>query len=240
MKPVSFYTADSSPALSCASSVLRAHGWTAARAPDGNVSVLLLPIPSPPIESVPSPLLDALPEDVTIVGGQLDSPVFAQRTVLDLLQDDFYLCANAQITAHCALKLAAEQIPETFSELPVLVVGWGRIGKHLAELLRHLNARVTVAARRPSDRGMLETLGFSAVHPNQIEKNSSFPLIFNTVPHPVLPLQENSIVIDLASVRGVDGPNVIWARGLPGKLAPTASGNLIARSVLRHIQNQEE
>ena len=39
--------------------------------------------------------------------------------------------------------------------------------------------------------------------------------------------------IDLASVKGMEGGDVIWARGLPGKDAPESSGVLIGKTVLR-------
>ena len=44
---------------------------------------------------------------------------------------------------------------------------------------------------------------------------------------------ENCLNIDLASVVGMEGKRIIYARGLPGKDAPETSGELIARTVLR-------
>ena len=50
---------------------------------------------------------------------------------------------------------------------------------------------------------------------------------------------EKSGITDLASVKGIAGDNVIWARGLPGKDAPEESGTLIAKTVLRYALGKE-
>ena len=50
---------------------------------------------------------------------------------------------------------------------------------------------------------------------------------------------KTAIKIDLASCPGMDAPDVIWARGLPGKDAPETSGELIARTILRLLYNKE-
>ena len=75
---------------------------------------------------------------------------------------------------------------------------------------------------------------------------NDYRLIFNTVPAPVLSVQQmehcrqGCLQIDLASVRGIEGTHMIWARGLPGKDAPESSGNLIAKTVIRLLERKEQ
>ena len=244
MKKPLFYSAGNTPALRHACEVLSGQGYAFADEPSDQITHLLLPVPAFESQEILKggtpldPLLAALPDSVTILGGNLDSPLLQGYRIMDLLKNEHYLSANALITAHCALKLVFSQIPGILMHMPVLVVGWGRIGKHLARLLQELGTNVTVAARKESDRGMLASLGYAAVHPADIPENSTYPLILNTVPQLILPEQTNSVVIDLASAKGVPGSNVIWARGLPGKDAPEASGELIARTVMKLIQEE--
>lgn len=175
-------------------------------------------------------MLLQLSKDVTIVGGNLCVPEYQ---VVDLLQDPLYLAENADITAHGAVKLALELLPVTLKELPVLVIGWGRIGKCLARLLRQMDALVTVAARKETDRAMLTALGYRAV---DLPDSPPYRLIFNTVPAPIpTRFPEDCLKIELASVPGLAGDNIINGRALPNRCAPESSGQLIARSVLRHI-----
>ena len=46
----------------------------------------------------------------------------------------------------------------------------------------------------------------------------------------------NALKIDLASKPGIGGSDVIWARGLPGKDAPESSGELIAKTIIRLME----
>lgn len=184
-------------------------------------------------------ILRMLPLSITVIGGNLHPEYLSHYRKIDLLKDPGYLAKNAAITAECALQVAAPLLNTTFRDSPTLILGWGRIGKCLANLLSCLSCPVTVAARKPADRAMLEALGYQAVDfpeiPRVLEQHK---LLFNTVPE--LPLSssipdtwKNGIAIDLASYPGMQGDTVIPARGLPGKYAPESSGRLIADTILR-------
>ncbi len=55
--------------------------------------------------------------------------------------------ANAVPTAEGAIQIALEELPITLHGARALVIGYGRLGKALAQRLDGLGARVTVAAR---------------------------------------------------------------------------------------------
>ena len=209
---------------------LQQTGCCFAAAPCPDVTHLLLDVPFKNPELLPE-LLGQLSGDVTIIGGNLQVPGY--KTV-DLLQDPLYLAENANITAHGAVKLALQHLPVTLQDLPVLVVGWGRIGKCLAYLLHQMGAAVTVAARKETDRAMLTALGYNATEPSVGDPR--YRVVFNTVPAPIPAIfSEDCLKIELASVPGLAGDNIINGRALPNRCAPESSGLLIARSVLRHI-----
>lgn len=219
-------------ALNFAVRELEMLGVKVSKVPGASVTHALLPVPSPPMKA------EELPPNVTIIGGRLEAFPDTCRK-MDLLQDAGYLAENAALTADCALRLLGQQLGVAFYGCPILVIGWGRIGKCLAQLLRNLGARVTVAARKESDRGMLTALGYDAISVSEIQL-PSYRAVLNTAPAPILDCGDyDGIAIDLASVQGLTGPNVQWARGLPGKMLPEASGQLIARSVVRILQKKE-
>ena len=161
---------------------------------------------------------------------------------MDLLQAPDYVAQNASITAHCALKYIMNALPITLAHQPILVIGWGRIGKCLARLLRGLDARVSIYARKESDRGMITALGYDAVAPET--ELSAYRVIINTAPAQVLTEEQLSrckpdcLKLELASSQGLPGADVILARGLPGKDAPESSGKLIAQSILRLLNKE--
>lgn len=236
-----FYTAGSSPALTHAAGLLKKAGFAFADHTDLAVTHLLLPVPSfTPKELLVGgeniqTLLPQLSKDITVIGGNLSHPALTQYPSIDLLRDEMYLAKNAAITAHCAIRLAMQHLPATLEGCPVLVIGWGRIGKCLARLLKGLGAEVTVAARKSTDRAMLSALGYTCVPIIDLDV-SAFRVIFNTVPVVVLHGGGDALKIDLASKQGILAEDVLWARGLPGKDAPETSGQLIAETVIRSLR----
>lgn len=244
MHDLVFYCAGSSRALIYAAAFLMEEGAVFLPCPDHTVTHLLLPIPS--FEADGSikgggdlcELLSLLPKTVTVIGGNLCRPELANYEVVDLLSDPWYLARNASITAHCALELALAKLPVTLEKCPVLIVGWGRIGKCLAKLLHALGACVTVAARKESRRVMIDALGYKSCAMDAI-RPENYRLIINTVPAMVLPkVPGTALKMDLASVPGMGGKDIMWARGLPGLLAPESSGELIARTAIQWIKEK--
>ena len=239
MKSLIFYAAGHSPSLVYASEILRSKGFFFAPEPDRSVTHLLLDIPHRDWASIPA-VLSSLSPDVTVMGGNLRHACLSEYKTVDFLSDASYLAENANITAHCAIKLALRDLPVILDKCPVLVIGWGRIGKCLAKLLRDMGAKVTVAARKESDRAILSALGYTAAETGFLADSlHGYRLIFNTVPAPVLPesilsrCSRDCHKIELASVPGIAGTDVIDGRGLPGKLAPETSGTLITQTILR-------
>jgi hypothetical protein len=49
----------------------------------------------------------------------------------------------------------------------------------------------------------------------------------------------DTLLMDLASVQGIVGDRVIWARGLPNLDAPEESGLLMAKTALRFALEKE-
>lgn len=243
MEKSCFYCAGKTAAAMYASEKLQSAGVAVRSQPCKDVTCLLLDVPSFSADGslrcggeLP-PLLEQLPDEITIFGGNL--PPLPGYIRVDLLEDPLYLAENAYITAECALEIALTRLPCTLRDCPVLIVGWGRIGRCLAKLLGNLGANVTVAARNASHRAICQALGYeSGDVPFLGPQLPRFRLIFNTVPAPVftedqLSRAKNCVKIDLASRQGLLGEDVVIARGLPGIHMPESSGELIARSCLR-------
>lgn len=238
------YAAGYSPAMSYCLQFLKQAGFTLVSEPCEQVTHLLLPVPSfGPDGSIVgggnlSTLLSLLPKGITVIGGNLDRPELDYYNSVDLLQDADYLALNANITAHCAVELALDQLPVILDRCEVLIIGWGRIGKCLGKLLQQLGAQVSVCARRESDRSMLAALGYRALKLEQVD-TTAYRVIFNTVPVMLFPsCPGNALKIDLASRLGLGNEDVIWARGLPGKDAPESSGRLIANTLIPLLRKE--
>lgn len=210
------------PAMAEAAEYLRRSGTAVTEQMEAGVTHYLLP--------VPTRSFDALPTGVVIVGGNLHC--LPGYETIDLLKDPAYLAENAAITARCAIPLLGRDL----RGLPVLILGWGRIGKCLTKFLTEAGAVVTVAARNPADVALARAMGHGGV---ALDKAAAvlpeFGAVINTIPAMVLPAFRcgpDCRLLELASRPGMAGSGIIDGRGLPGKYAPAESGALIARRLL--------
>lgn len=213
--------------------------------PSPDVTALLLDVPSfRPDGTLRSgeeihSYLERLPAATGIIGGNLKTWIPEEYRRTDLLQDPEYVAQNASITASCALMIAAQKLPVTLPRASVLVIGWGRIGKCLAQQLKGMGADPIVAARKESDRAALRMLGYRAASMDAIRRIlPAVRLVMNTAPEPVLNEEDftnaaECLKIDLASSPGILCRDVVQARGLPGIYAPESSGQLIADTIYR-------
>lgn len=204
--------------------------------PGPDVTHLLLPVPSfSQGDDYLSSILSQLPEDVIVCGGNLDIPLLKNYWTVDLLQDSYYLADNAAITAECAIRIMEENTD--LSGCPVLVLGWGRIGKCLGQQLRDKGADISIAARKEEDLALIHALGFKPVQIRTVDKDlTQYRVILNTIPAMVFPemvTAPDATILELASKPGMQGEHIISARGLPGKMAPEASGKLICDTFIR-------
>ena len=234
MKRPAMYIPVQTAALSCAQRRLRSRGvlFTDSAA---DAEYLLYPAPTK-LE-----MLQPCTMDQTVIGGNLD---FLNTSVerLDLLKDPYYLAANAAITAEAALALVLRQLQGEITDANILILGWGRIGKCLTHQLHHLNANVTVYARKDADRAMLRALGYHDTGREELSRClSRYQCVINTISAQVLSqedsrsLRSGCLKLELASGIWLPGDDVVLAHGLPGKLKPEASGALIARTILYHL-----
>ncbi len=164
---------------------------------------------------------------------------------IDYLDREEVNIHNAVPTAEGALAIAMNELPVTICGSKTAVLGYGRIGRVLAERLRSLGAEVTVAVRKKRDAAWCALSGFKTVSYGELACLAGSQVIFNTVPTLVLGRAElsaigkDTLIIDLASKPGgVDmdaarelSCRVIWALSLPGKVAPQTAGEIIADSV---------
>lgn len=227
-----------------------------------NADLVVLPIPvtrdgvhlNAPLASVPIPLAEivlALRPGQTVAGGTLPKAISeairAKGCALyDYQTDEVFALHNALATAEGAIAMAIAESPDLLAGSDCTIIGFGRIAKQLCRLLRAMGAKVTVLARKSTDRALAQTLGYRA-HPigngdTVLQKST---LIFNTVPvclydFDLLGLTADAIVIDLAPIYpACDAPKVIRAAALPAKYAPAFAGRLIGKCILTHLDKEE-
>ena len=172
--------------------------------------------------------------------------------IRDYYQREDFLIPNALLTAEGAVSIALKEYGKSIFSSRCLVVGFGRIGKILAKLLKNMGAKVTVSARSVKDVSLAKISGFETTNVSKISEKADFDLIFNTVPALVLNegvlgyLSSARMIIDLASSPGGTdklvaeelGIKLIPALGIPGKCFPEAAGEIIADVIYKMIEEE--
>lgn len=173
---------------------------------------------------------------------------------LDLTGEEAFAVLNAIPTAEGAIWRAMEMTNFTIHGSKVLVLGYGRIGKSLSRMLKGIGARVTVVARKAEDLAWIEENGYTAVHLRDlIESLPSQNIIFNSIPHLImdrnklLAVDRKAAIIDLSSYPG--GVDFIAAEelgikssldlGLPGKVAPKTSAEIIIKVMMDSLRERK-
>lgn len=166
---------------------------------------------------------------------------------INLWQDETLLRENAYLTAQAAVAAVMRQA-RMFTLGACMVIGYGRIGRALTEILLNLGAQVTVVSRKESKRRQAAEIGAQSCEPMQIE--SALPnqqIIFSTPPAEVLNadqlkrISNHALLIDLASAPyGFDleiaqkmGLHAARESGLPGRYCPLSAARAIYNAVLR-------
>ncbi|MBE6899460.1 MAG: hypothetical protein E7479_02170 [Ruminococcaceae bacterium] len=207
-----------------------------------------------------SEIVEHLPEKSVLMGGLLPKEIVSSARekgirVYDYYRREEFAVRNAALTAEAAAAKLLEMLSESISSVPVLILGHGRIGRLLSSILKALDAKVTVAARRYSELAWIRSEGIIPLEFRLIDEEiGKFKVVFNTVPAPVLTkerlmlMRPDSIIIDLASEPcGTDfsaakefGITAEKALGLPGKFAPKTAGEIMKDTVLNILSEMEE
>jgi len=229
---------------------------------------VILPLPALQGNYINSPLsneryelqtvLDNVSSKALICAGMINDYFEVEVRKRNLKFVDFFdreelVVSNAVSTAEGAIEIVIKEMPINICSCRCLVMGFGRIGKILANRLKGLAADVTVSARKPSDFAWIEAYGYNSVHTKDVaDVIENFDVIINTIPMLVLSEKElkkissGSMLLDLASKPGgVDfdaaamlGVRAIWALGLPGKVSPIGSGTVIQKTIYNILREQ--
>ncbi|MCD8390075.1 MAG: dipicolinate synthase [Oscillospiraceae bacterium] len=171
-------------------------------------------------------------------------------TLLDYGRREDFALRNADLTAEGALALLLDG-PHALRGSSVLVAGYGRIGRALAEKLCALGASVTVAERSAWGRAAAALAGCRAV-PLSAAAAGDYDTVVNTIPALVFGAAEieafgGARLMELASApygfdfdaAAAQGKRVLLASNLPGKTAPESAADAVKTtiySILEELQ----
>lgn len=172
-------------------------------------------------------------------------PALSAGRIYDYSARGDFAVLNAVPTAEGAIERAMLAYEGTIAGSRSLVVGYGRIGKVLARLLKALGSEVTVTARNSTDLAFVKALGYRPLAAAALREVKGYDLVFNTVPALIFDREllartdRNTLIFDLASLPGgVDMEaaaalhiDACRALSLPGKCAPKTAAEIIKATI---------
>jgi dipicolinate synthase subunit A len=162
---------------------------------------------------------------------------------------------NACITAEATLAEILKYSDYSIRGQKILVCGYGKCGREIANLLAAMGAKVTVLARSVQARRLARSEGHEATDfsygPEEVYGART---IVNTVPAMVLrepmirEMHDDAVIIDIASrPGGTDlmaadrcGIKVVAALGLPGIYTTKSSAKVLADAIRDHCKPKQE
>lgn len=205
-------------------------------------------------------LLEKMKGKILIAGNlSVDIIKMAQKyniKVIDIMENEKLAILNTIATAEGAIELMIENTDITIFDSNILILGFGRVAKTLAQRLKGMSKYITCASREDDELAWIETMGYKKIDLKVLSKSqdmlkrlSNFDIIINTIPCMILDaeklkyIRKDTLLIDLASnPGGIDklfaksqNLKLIHALGLPGKVAPHTSAKFIKNIIYENI-----
>ncbi len=160
--------------------------------------------------------------------------------VFDAALDEHFLGKNAELTSLAALGILLTTERCALSDITIGIVGYGRIGKHLARMLLFHGARVRIYTSRDATRLELGGIGVSAVESTKGATLAGIDILINTAPAVIFEdgVPDNIRVIDLASGENFLGRDVERYPSVPAKMFPVSAGRALGRSAIRYFKDE--
>ena len=176
--------------------------------------------------------------------------------VIDVMKSEKLAVLNTIATSEGTIELMIANTDTIIFESNVLILGFGRVAKTLANRLKGLVKSITCASRENDELAWIGVYGYEKLDLNDFVKCQetkkcleNYNVIINTIPSMIFDAEKlqyvnkEVLLIDLASnPGGIDKEEtkkqrlkLIHALGLPGKVAPKSSARFIKNIIYEVI-----
>lgn len=227
--------------------------WQEGDAEMGDANVVILPVPVSRVKDqkwLITSLKDHKEKIEFCLGGVFGEELVkaleeAEIPWSDVLRDPEVAMKNAIATAEGTIAELSKLMPVNIEGSNVIVMGFGKCGKPIAEKLYCMGANVSVVARSERALSLAHYFGFMDYPMDAEIPFAEADAVINTIPALVINkreinlLQPDAVVLDIASAPG--GCNFPYlkergiahklALGLPGIYSPKTSGEILLEAM---------
>ena len=224
-----------------------------------DVGIILLPIPTSrdgvhltgSTLTLHEVLTDVRPGEVvvgySIPDGEKEYITSRGGRVCDVAGDEEFLDENALISAVGTLEYILSVSAKVPDDMHVGIVGYGRIGRHLARILMFLGANVRIYTSKNVTRVALGRLGVESREINYasptLEDIRDLDALVNTAPSPLAECFHDNkaprglCIIEVASGNNFDGiDGVVRLPSIPEKNYPKSAGRAYFHAIQRFMR----
>ena len=199
-----------------------------------------------------------------LIAGNISSDVIKKVEkynikVIDIMKSEKLAVLNTIATAEGTIELMIANTDEIIFDSNILILGFGRVAKTLAQRLKGMSKYITCASIKSEELAWIDALGYEKIDLDDLSKSqdllkslANYNVIINTIPFMILDaeklqyIRKDTLLIDLASnPGGIDKSfaknhnlKLIHALGLPGKVAPNGSAKFIKEVIYETIKKQ--
>ncbi len=212
---------------------------------DKKCDILILPLRNELDDITLGKIFDNIDSDTLVFSGNEEKiKEFYNGKVIDYSKGEKFLQKNAYLTAEATISVYHAITNLSIKDKKALVLGYGRIGKYLCRIFSSLGAKMFVYARREETKREICIDGYT---PEGLDFINESDLVINTVPHIIVGkeytncVSNKAVFIELASVPGgfEDKSKVYNGGGLPGKILPNSSAELIYDTIIPLFPKRE-
>ena len=171
------------------------------------------------------------------------------NVVIDVIKDPDFAIKNAIPTAEGVIKIIIENTDITIWKSNIALIGFGRVGKRIAEVLNKLGANIWCYDIKKEEVANIKMCGYNVLK-DICESLEQKDIIINTVPETIIKEQnlkyisKDSLIVDVASESGgidfkyaeINNYKCIHALGLPGNIAPKSAASYI-KEIMEKYEN---
>ncbi|MDD4844548.1 MAG: dipicolinate synthase subunit DpsA [Anaerotignum sp.] len=200
--------------------------------------------------------IENLVENGALLGGNIPASVVEAAKLKNTICYDFMKMENVALenaisTAEGAIAEAITLSTQNVNQENCLILGYGRCAKAIAQRLKGLNAKITIAARKDMAQKDAIAQGYQAISLEDLKCDiPKEQFIFNTIPFTVLneelieKVSEDAIIIDIASSPGGTdfeacsrrGIKAKLSLGIPGRFSPKTSANILLHGMIASLE----
>lgn len=187
-----------------------------------------------------------------LIGGVISSKFQERASLMDINSIDLFSMEevainNAIPTAEGAIMTAIQESDRVLFKSNTLVIGFGRCGKILGNMLYGIGANVSITYRKKCDEAYINAANCTPINIKDFDRDlSSYDFIFNTAPALTLNreilkrIRKDTVIIDIAQAPGGVDYNyarklnlkALYCPGLPGRVAPYSAAEILKTSII--------